>query len=130
MPISKRREMGKKNRWKMKLILYITLYWILLPPVAFSREITIVTDFAFLAFSPESVQVEVGDRITWINSDGILHEIYFPISPSNSDEKRLRYLLSNKHSVSTTVTKPGEYDYYCRYHGMHGHIRVVKPPSG
>ena len=128
MQIRERSEAGQENRWKMKLISYITLCCMLAPLAASSRELTIVTDLAFLAFSPESVQVEIGDRITWINNDGILHEIYFPISPSNSDEKRLRYLLTNKHSVSTIVTKPGEYDYYCRYHGMHGHIRVVQPP--
>jgi len=96
-----------------------------IPSLAESREIRIST--AYMAFSPASVEAEVGDRITWINDSGVKHEIYFSVNPTNSGPRRLDHVLSgNGGELSITVSKPGEYDYFCRWHGMHGSIRVTR----
>lgn len=92
---------------------------------AAAREVQIHATIA-LAFLPRVVQVEVGDRITWINDSGVMHEIYFQNNPTSSGEDRLRYVLTGVHKISIVVTRPGNYDYVCRWHGMWGSIRVAE----
>lgn len=87
-----------------------------------ARELKIV--ISGIAFSPQTIHAHVGDRIRWINNDGVRHEIYFARNPTLSKAPYLRYQLRPNQSVSITVTKHGEYDYICRWHGMLGSIRI------
>ncbi len=94
------------------------------PSIAQGQEITIhIYD---LAFSPESILVQVGDRVTWINQSGVRHEIYFPTNPSNSGMQKIDHVLAPDRVFSIIVTQPGKYDYFCRWHGMQGTINVEK----
>jgi len=77
-----------------------------------------------IAFSPQRVNAYVGDRINWVNNDGVRHEIFFARNPTNSPGSHLRYQLKPNQSVSIIVTKPGNYDYICRWHGMVGSIHI------
>jgi len=77
-----------------------------------------------IAFSPQKISAHVGDRINWINNDGVQHEIFFDRNPTNSAGPLLRYQLRPDQSVSIIVTKSGDYDYICRWHGMLGSIHV------
>lgn len=95
-----------------------------MPALAESKEIQIST--TYLSFSPASIAAEVGDRIVWLNNSGVLHEIYFPVNPTNSGEPRLRYVLNGNRDVSIIVSKPGDYVYFCRWHGMQGSIHVAR----
>jgi len=94
------------------------------PSPAVARELRV--DTTYMAFSPESIQVEVGDRVTWVNNSGVMHEIFFPVNPTDSGEPRLRYTLTSNREISIIMTKPGEFDYFCRWHGMQGQIHVVQ----
>ena len=93
------------------------------PSAAEAREVRV--DAAYMAFSPETIRVKVGDRITWVNHSGVMHEIFFPANPTDSGEPRLRYTLSGNREISITMTKPGDFDYFCRWHGMQGQIHVA-----
>ena len=77
-----------------------------------------------IAFSPQRISAHVGDRINWINNDGVRHEIYFARNPANSANPRLHYQLRPNQRVSIIVTKPGDYNYICRWHGMVGSIHI------
>ena len=94
-----------------------------MPSLAESREIRVYT--TYIAFSPASIEAEVGDRITWINDSGVLHEIYFPVDPTNSGKRHLQHVLNSSRAVSIIVSKPGDYNYYCRWHGLRGSIHVA-----
>jgi hypothetical protein len=74
----------------------------------------------------DGLGIFAGDRITWINDSGVMHEIYFQNNPTSSGEERLRYVLTGVHKISIVVTRPGDYDYVCRWHGMWGSIRVAE----
>ena len=92
------------------------------PSAVAAKEIRI--SISNISFSPQAIHADAGDRITWINKDGVLHEIYFSGNPANSESKHLRYQLRENQSVSVIVTKPGDYDYVCRWHGMAGSIQI------
>ena len=92
------------------------------PSAVAAKEIRIT--ISNISFSPQAIHADAGDRITWINKDGVLHEIYFSGNPTNSGGQRLRYQLRPSQTVSIIVTKPGDYDYVCRWHGMSGYIHV------
>ena len=111
--------------FRIGLISLLPLCGFMAPAVADSKEIQIHAN-PNMMYSPQAVAVEVGDRITWINDSGVMHEIYFSKNPTGSGEKRLRYVLTSGRNISIVVTEPGDYDYVCRWHGMWGSIRVVQ----
>lgn len=84
-----------------------------------------------MAFFPQVIEVEAGDTVGWENRDGILHEVHFPANPTDLPSQELRYALKGggNRRVSIVVTKPGEYNYYCRWHDMRGVIRVLPSAS-
>lgn len=118
---------GARENWFLEIIAIAFCGGLLATAAAEARELRV--DTAYMAFSPETIRVNVGDRITWINHSGVMHEIYFPINPTDSDEARLRYTLTGNREISITMTKPGDFDYFCRWHGMQGHIHVAGKSS-
>jgi plastocyanin len=94
----------------------------IVPSVAEAQEIPIVLNG--IAFSPQRIHAHVGDRISWVNNDAVRHEILFARNPTDSENPHLRYQLKPGQSVSIIVTKPGDYNYKCRWHGMTGSIHV------
>jgi len=96
-----------------------------------ARVIRISTEL--MAFTPASVDAQVGDRIVWSNGGDVRHEVYFPVDPQGRGRRNLRFILRNGHEVSLELTMPGDFVYFCRWHDMQGIIHVFPrrqpPPS-
>lgn len=74
-----------------------------------------------MAFSPASLTVKVGDKVTWTNQDSVGH------SATADDNSFDTGVLANGQSGSTTFGKAGTYTYHCSVHpGMKATI-VVTP---
>ncbi len=79
---------------------------------------TIRIDVDKLAFSPARVSAHVGDTVEWVNGDFLVHT-------ATARDKDWDVSIAAKGSARVTLQKPGEIDYYCRYHpNMVGHISV------
>jgi plastocyanin len=90
---------------------------------AAAREIHVTT--TLMAFTPAVIKARVGDRVVWNNGGDVTHELYFPKDPGSRDRPYLVFILRNGQDVSLRLTTPGDYDYYCRWHGMRGMIHVA-----
>lgn len=83
-----------------------------------------------LIFDPETVTIKSGDTVSWVNVDGIPHDVVFKTVPEGADAEALSHkkLWSTiGESANSTFTVPGEYDYFCSPHlgaGMIGKIIV------
>jgi amicyanin len=73
-------------------------------------------------FTPQTLTVKTGTKVTWINSDDVPHLIVsvqgaFKQSP----------VLDSDQRYSATIAKPGTYDYFCSLHPkMQGKIVVTR----
>jgi plastocyanin len=75
-----------------------------------------------ISFSPETVNVKVGQKITWTNDDSVPHNVV-----SQSGEKIMSSTFGKGGTFSFTPTKAGTIDYVCTIHpGMDGKIVVAK----
>ena len=74
---------------------------------------------ANFAFSPNDLQVKVGDTVTWKNTDPFAHSVQADDGSFKSDD------LDSGATFSTTFTKAGTYSYICGIHNsMKGTIVV------
>ncbi|MFH1200327.1 MAG: cupredoxin domain-containing protein, partial [Candidatus Micrarchaeota archaeon] len=81
-----------------------------------------------LAFSPESIEVPQGTKVTWENLDDAVHTVTTIYSPA--DEGFHSGLLYPGRSFSRTLYVAGTYEYYCTIHPeMRGRI-TVRPQQG
>lgn len=72
------------------------------------------------AFSPSTVEISVGQTVTWTNMDGARHSATADGGSFDTG------LLRKNASGSVTFDKPGTYSYFCLAHpGMKGTV-VVK----
>jgi len=62
------------------------------------------------SFSPATITVAVGTKITWTNKDDVPHNV---ISTSN---KFASPVLDTDQKFSFTFTEAGSFDYYCSIH--------------
>ena len=70
-----------------------------------------------LDFSPKDIKATVGDTIEWINNDIFAH------TATVSGDWDV--MISPKKSGNIVLTKPGDVEYFCRFHpNMKGHIAV------
>src|SRR5215467_5616732 len=73
------------------------------------------------SFTPPTLTVKAGTKVTWINADDVPHLIVnvqgaFKSSP----------VLDSDQRYTATLTKPGKYDYFCSLHPkMQGRIVVT-----
>jgi plastocyanin len=73
-----------------------------------------------IAYSPSTITVRVGQRITWVNEDDVLHDVV-----STDGEKIESELFPKGESFSFTPTRGGSIHYVCTIHpGMEGSITV------
>lgn len=73
-----------------------------------------------IAYSPSSITVRPGQRITWVNEDDVLHDVV-----STDGERIESELFPNGESFSFTPTRAGSIHYVCTIHpGMEGNITV------
>lgn len=62
------------------------------------------------AFSPSSIKVKVGDKVTWTNQDSTTHTVTADDGLFDSGD------LAQGKSFSFTFTKAGTYTYHCAIH--------------
>lgn len=87
------------------------------------------------AFTPNPVNIKVGDTVTWTNNDDIFHTV---TSGQGSDDTNLgkefdsglsgpTALISQGRTFSHTFVGEGEFQYFCQLHStMIGKIVVAK----
>ncbi|HEY3061979.1 MAG TPA: plastocyanin/azurin family copper-binding protein [Chloroflexota bacterium] len=96
------------------------------PAVAERANGRVVVPMKGFAFTPDQIVVPVGSTVVWINQDGAPHT-----ATADDGQTFQSDLLSNGQSFSFTASAPGEFPYYCEFHGsaggvgMSGSIKVV-----
>jgi plastocyanin len=87
--------------------------------VAANRSVAI----SGFAFAPASLTINVGDRVTWRNSDSVTHTATAGAFDTGD--------IDPGASASVRFTKPGTYRYVCTPHpSMKGTIRVLAAGGG
>ncbi len=75
-------------------------------------------------FKPSPLEVKVGARVTWTNSDDIVHTVTSG-APENRDGRFDGRLSGVGTTYSVEFTQPGTYSYFCaRHQSMRGEIRI------
>lgn len=77
------------------------------------------------SFSPSTVTVKKGTKVTWTNNDSLEHSV----TPDNTDESfpGSNGLLSQGQTYSQTFNTTGEYTYHCTVHSfMKGKVVVIE----
>lgn len=83
--------------------------------------VRIVDDAGSNSYSPNPVEVKVGETLTWINDNSNLHTATSNDGVFNSD------VLFEGQSFSYTFDKEGEYPYFCDIHpAMVGMVVVTE----
>jgi plastocyanin len=62
------------------------------------------------SFTPATLTVPVGTKVTWINHDDVPHLI------TSTDKRFVSPVLDTDQQFSYTFTTPGTYTYYCSIH--------------
>ncbi len=71
-------------------------------------------------FQQNTVEINAGDTIEWVNEDSAPHTVTF------EDTNILDEKLSSKGKVSHTFTEKGTFEYHCSFHPNMKGIVVVK----
>jgi plastocyanin len=87
------------------------------------------------AFSPNPVNVKVGDTVTWTNKDSTPHTVTSgkDQTPDNKFDSSpgLKTIMAPQATFSHTFTEAGEYPYYCQLHPtMVGTVMVAAAGGG
>jgi plastocyanin len=86
-------------------------------PAAVAPDQVIIDNFTF---SPATVTVAVGTRVTWVNHDDVPHTVTSSVKP----RLLASAALDTDDSFSFVFTAPGTYDYFCAVH-PHMTARVI-----
>ena len=83
--------------------------------------VRIVADAGSNSYSPNPVEVKIGETITWFNHDSTVH------TATSNDETFSSDVLFQGQAFSYTFDREGEYPYFCDIHpGMVGTVIVTK----
>jgi plastocyanin len=86
-----------------------------------STVVRIVANAGSNSFSPNPVEVKVGETVTWINDDSGRHTV------TSKDDVFDSGMMGKGQSFSFTFDKAGEYAYFCSPHpGMVGIVVVTE----
>jgi plastocyanin len=86
-----------------------------------STVVKIVANAGSNSFSPNPVEVKVGETVTWINDDSGIHSV------TSKDGTFDSGVMGKGQSSSYTFDKAGEYPYFCSPHpGMVGTVVVTE----
>jgi plastocyanin len=86
-----------------------------------STLVKIVANAGSNSFSPNPVEVNVGETVTWVNDDSSRHTVTSKDGVFDSD------IMGKGQSFSYTFDKAGEYSYYCSPHpNMVGTVVVTE----
>lgn len=98
------------------------------PPSLFTVMIYGADEGAY--FSPQSVTLSVGAKVTWVNSDTALHTVTSYNATSAGKPFFDSGTMASGQTFSYVFTGPGAYRYYCAFHTwMQGTIIVEAPGS-
>ena len=76
------------------------------------------------AFSPDTLTVKVGTKVTWMNQDLARHTITADVPSTSAPASAL---FGQNESVSFTFSTPGTYTYHCEPHPyMKGTVTVTQ----
>jgi plastocyanin len=75
-----------------------------------TAERTDKVDISDYKFQPELIQVDAGTKVTFANADDTTHTATADDGSFDTGD------LDKGDSASVTLSKPGEFTYYCRYH--------------
>lgn len=82
--------------------------------------VRIVDDAGSNSYSPNPIEVNVGQTITWVNYDFVIH------TATSADRIFDSNILQRGQTFSYTFDTLGEYSYYCDLHpNMVGTVRVT-----
>jgi plastocyanin len=95
---------------------------------------------ARMSFSPDAIEIDQGDTVSWFWSDSVIESYYGYIHPSHSvtsgtPSQRTNLFDSGVHqypyTFEVTFPNPGNFPYYCMVHGamMTGSIKVNPAPT-
>ena len=86
---------------------------------------TRAVSIADFAFSPASITINVGDRVTWTNTDAVAHTATATSGAFDTGN------IDQGESATIRFTQPGTYSYVCTPHpSMTGTIRVRAASGG
>ena len=98
------------------LFVFVAMIWGMNAVPANAATIQVTIDK--LVFSPVEVKAEVGDTITWINKDIVVH--------TATARGHWDVMIPANESASLVLTKAGIVEYYCRFHpNMKGRITIA-----
>lgn len=107
------------------LVLVVTSFFFGVNPAAAETfEVKMGSDNGMLKFVPETVTVQAGDTVKWVNNKMSPHNVVFS---DDSLKSHKQLVFSPGDSYETTFKEPGEYTYYCEPHrgaGMVGKVVV------
>lgn len=81
---------------------------------------TVTVQMANFAFHPGTIQVEVGQTVTWVNRDSVGHNVVF------NETDQVGPMLGEGEQWSFRFDEPGTYTYYCAPHPFMTGTVVVK----
>jgi plastocyanin len=83
-----------------------------------ARAETINVAMTNVAYTPVTISARVGDTIVWTNGDIVAHTV-------TARDKSWDLMAMPKKTVSLTVKKAGNIEYYCKFHpNMVGRIEI------
>lgn len=86
-----------------------------------STVVKIVANAGSNSFSPNPVEVKVGETVTWVNDDSARHTV------TSKDDTFDSSMMGKGQSFSYTFDKAGEYPYFCEPHpNMVGTVVVTE----
>lgn len=85
---------------------------------AFAADTTV--NISQFAFTPASIEVATGNKVTWVNEDKAVHSVVSDNPGFSSDP------LKQGERFSTTFNTPGTYKYHCGFHAYMTGAVIVK----
>jgi plastocyanin len=86
-----------------------------------STVVKIVANTGSNSYNPNPLEVKVGETVTWINDDSVIH------TATSTDGTFDSGIMRNGQSFSYTFDTAGEYPYYCTLHpNMVGTVVVTE----
>lgn len=117
--------MGLITRLGVVIILALSSL-VVFPLEPLARATATSVSMADFAFVPATLTVQVGDTVTWTNTDTAPHDVTTTSGPYPIHSTT----LSTGQSWSYTFTTPGTYAYICSIHpDMHASITVNAAPA-
>jgi len=103
----------------------LPLLWLLAAATAGAADWTV--DVYADGFSPATLTLAPGDRVTWVNRSPVPHEMAFTGDPTGAGRTNPRWPLGTE-PVVLRVAGPGRFPYRCNWHGIYG-VLDVRPPA-